>query len=110
MPACGSFSPRTGEWKYMESERLFLWIAFNVFVLGMLALDLGVFHRKAHTDSIKEASIWNVEWNALAMAFHLGTYFARGQEREHELLTGYVIDKYLNDDNSRVFLMLFNCS
>jgi hypothetical protein len=44
----------------MESERLFLWIAFKVFVLGMLAVDLGVFHRKAHTVSIKEASIWSV--------------------------------------------------
>ena len=56
----------------MESERLFLWIAFNVFVLGMLALDLGVFHRRAHTVSIKEASAWSVVWVALAMAFNLG--------------------------------------
>src|SRR5690606_8847933 len=63
-----------------EFERLFLWIAFNVFVLGMLALDGGVFHRKAHTVSIKEASIWSVAWITLAMAFNLGIYFAWGQE------------------------------
>jgi tellurite resistance protein TerC len=91
----------------MESERLFLWIAFNVFVLGMLALDLGVFHRKAHTVSIKEASIWSVVWIALAMAFNLGIYFAWGQEKALEFLTGYVIEKSLSVDNLFVFLMVF---
>jgi len=107
MPACGSFSPRTGEWKYMESERLFLWIAFNVFVLGMLALDLGVFHRKAHTVSIKEASIWSMVWIALAMIFNLGIFFGWGQEKALEFLTGYVIEKSLSVDNLFVFLMIF---
>jgi tellurite resistance protein TerC len=101
------FRRRKGEWKYMESERLFLWIAFNVFVLGMLALDLGVFHRKAHTVSIKEASIWSVVWIALAMAFNIGIYFAWGQEKALEFLTGYVIEKSLSVDNLFVFLMIF---
>jgi len=91
----------------MESERLFLWIAFNVFVLGMLALDLGVFHRKAHAVSIKEASIWSVVWIVLAMAFNLGVYFAWGQEKALEFLTGYVIEKSLSVDNLFVFLMIF---
>src|SRR5688572_5186038 len=107
MPACGSFSPRTGEWKYMESERLFLWIAFNVFVLGMLALDLGVFHRKAHTVSIKEASTWSVVWIALAMVFNIGIYYAWGPDIALEFLTGYLIEKSLSVDNLFVFLMIF---
>jgi tellurite resistance protein TerC len=91
----------------MESERLFLWIAFNVFVLGMLALDLGVFHRKAHTVSIKEASIWSIVWITLAMIFNVGIYFAWGPEKALEFLTGYVIEKSLSVDNLFVFLMIF---
>jgi tellurite resistance protein TerC len=91
----------------MESERLFLWIGFNVFVLGMLALDLGVFHRKAHTISIKEASIWSVVWVCLAMIFNVGIYFAWGSEKALEFLTGYVIEKSLSVDNLFVFLMIF---
>jgi tellurite resistance protein TerC len=91
----------------MESERLILWIGFNIFVLGMLALDLGVFHRKAHAVSIKEASIWSAIWVALAMLFNLGIYFAWGPERGLEFLTGYVIEKSLSVDNLFVFLMIF---
>jgi len=91
----------------MESERLFLWIGFNLFVLGMLALDLGVFHRKAHTISIKEASIWSVVWVCLAMIFNVGIYYAWGSEAALEFLTGYVIEKSLSVDNLFVFLMIF---
>jgi tellurite resistance protein TerC len=91
----------------MESERLFLWIGFNVFVLGMLALDLGVFHRKAHTISIKEASIWSVVWVCLAMIFNVGIYYVWGSEKALEFLTGYVIEKSLSVDNLFVFLMIF---
>ena len=91
----------------MESERLFLWIAFNVFVLGMLALDLGIFHRKAHAVTMKEAGIWSVVWIALAMVFNLGIYFAWGQDKALEFLTGYVIEKSLSVDNLFVFLMIF---
>ena len=91
----------------MESERIFLWIAFNVFVLGMLALDLGIFHRKAHAVTMKEAGIWSVVWIALAMLFNLGIYFAWGQDKALEFLTGYVIEKSLSVDNLFVFLMIF---
>lgn len=91
----------------MESERLFLWIAFNVFVLGMLALDLGIFHRKAHAVSIKEASIWSLVWICLALIFNVGVYFAWGYEKALEFLTGYVIEKSLSVDNLFVFLMIF---
>jgi tellurite resistance protein TerC len=91
----------------MESERLFLWIAFNVFVIGMLALDLGVFHRKAHAVTIKEASIWSAVWIALAMIFNLGVFYWWGQETALEFLTGYIIEKSLSVDNLFVFLMIF---
>jgi TerC family integral membrane protein len=91
----------------MESERLFLWVAFNLFVLGMLAIDLGVFHRKAHAVTMKEAGIWSVVWIALAMVFNLGIYFAWGQDKALEFLTGYVIEKSLSVDNLFVFLMIF---
>jgi tellurite resistance protein TerC len=91
----------------MESERLVLWFTFNLFVLGMLALDLGVFHRKAHAVSMKEASLWSVVWVALAMAFNLGIYYAWGSEKALEFLTGYVIEKSLSVDNLFVFLMVF---
>jgi tellurite resistance protein TerC len=91
----------------MESERLYHWIAFNVFVLGMLAIDLGVFHRKAHTVSIKEATAWSAVWIALAMLFNLGVYLGWGQEKALEFLTGYVIEKSLSVDNLFVFLMIF---
>ena len=91
----------------MAPERVILWIAFNVFVLGMLALDLGVFHRKAHAVSIKEASIWSAVWILLAMIFNLGIYSVWGQDKALEFLTGYVIEKSLSVDNLFVFLMIF---
>ncbi|MGH7835198.1 MAG: TerC family protein, partial [Candidatus Binatia bacterium] len=92
----------------MAPERLVLWIAFNVFVLGMLALDLGIFHRKAHTVSLKEASVWTVVWIVLALVFNLGVYWLWGQEKALEFLTGYVIEKSLSVDNLFVFLMIFH--
>ena len=91
----------------MDSDRIFLWLAFNVFVLGMLAVDLGVFHRKAHSVSIKEATTWSIVWISLAMIFNLGIYFAWGQDKALEFLTGYVIEKSLSVDNLFVFLMIF---
>ena len=91
----------------MPLERLYLWIAFNLFVLGMLALDLGVFHRKAHTVSLREASIWSAVWIALAMIFNLGIFFFWGHDKALEFLTGYLIEKSLSVDNLFVFLMIF---
>ena len=91
----------------METDRLVLWLVFNLFVLGMLALDLGVFHRKAHSVSIKEAAIWSGVWVSLALLFNAGVYFTWGQEKALEFLTGYVIEKSLSVDNLFVFLMIF---
>ncbi len=92
----------------MDSDRLTLWIVFNVFVLGMLALDLGVFHRKAHKVSLREALAWSIVWITLAMVFNLGIYYAWGAEKALEFLTGYVIEKSLSVDNIFVFLVIFS--
>jgi tellurite resistance protein TerC len=90
------------------SDQVLLWVVFNIFVLGMLALDLGVFHRKAHTIKIKEALAWSGVWIFLALLFNLGIYFWRGQESALEFLTGYLIEKSLSVDNIFVFLLIFS--
>lgn len=87
---------------------LFLWIGFNVFVLAMLALDLGVFHRKAHVVKIKEALIWSAVWIALALLFNVGVYYWRGPQTALEFLTGYLLEKSLSVDNVFVFLLIFS--
>jgi tellurite resistance protein TerC len=88
-------------------ENIWLWIGFNGFVLAMLALDLGVFHRKAHTISLKEAVIWSVVWIALAMVFNAGLYFLQGPEPALQFFTGYLIEKSLSIDNIFVFVLIF---
>jgi tellurite resistance protein TerC len=85
------------------------WLGFNVFVLVMLALDLGIFHRKAHEIDVKEALIWSGVWIALALAFNILVYFSRGQEVALQFLTGYLIEKTLSIDNIFVFLLIFSC-
>ena len=89
------------------SNELLLWIGFNVFVLAMLALDLGVFHRKAHEVKVKEALWWSAVWVGLAMLFNTGVYFWRGEEAALEFLTGYLLEKALSVDNIFVFIMIF---
>jgi len=84
-----------------------LWVGFIVFVLGMLAIDLGVFHRKAHEVSLKEAGVWSAVWAALAVAFSVGVYFWFGPERALEFTTGYLIEKALAVDNIFVFVVIF---
>ncbi len=91
----------------MLSETLWLWIGFNIFVLGMLAFDLGVFHRKAHAVSTKEAAIWSVIWITLALVFNAGLYFFGGPEPALQFFTGYLIEKSLSVDNIFVFALLF---
>ena len=91
----------------MDSQ-LFLWVVFNVFVLGILALDLLVLHRKAHAVSLREAAAWSCAWVSLALIFGLGVYFFRGAEKGLEFLTGYVIEWSLSVDNLFVFLVIFS--
>jgi len=91
----------------MFSGTIWLWVGFNLFVLAMLALDLGVFHRRAHAVSLKEASIWSIVWITLAMAFNAGLYFFAGSEQALQFFTGYLIEKSLSVDNIFVFALLF---
>jgi tellurite resistance protein TerC len=86
----------------------FLWIGFTLFVLTMLALDLGVFHRTAHTVGVREALVWTAVWITLALGFNAGVYVWFGAERALEFLTGYVIEKALSVDNIFVFLVVFS--
>src|ERR1051326_5425703 len=83
-----------------------LWLGFTVFVLCMLALDLGVFHRDAHEISFREAVGWTVVWVSLAAAFSAGIYVYFGSQRGLEFLTGYVIEYSLSIDNIFIFLLL----
>ena len=91
----------------MDSQVL-LWVVFNVFVLGILAIDLLVLHRKAHAVSLREALAWSCVWVSLALLFGIGIYFFRGGEKALEFLTGYVIEWSLSVDNLFVFLVIFS--
>ncbi len=89
-------------------HRWLLWVGFNLFVVAMLALDLGVFHRRAHAVTLREAAAWSIVWVALALAFNGLIYWMWGYERALEFLTGYLIEKSLSVDNLFVFLMIFS--
>jgi len=84
-----------------------LWLGFTGFVLAMLAIDLGVFHRRAHAVGLREAATWSVVWVALAIAFNLGVYHLHGTERGLEFTTGYLIEKALAVDNLFVIYAIF---
>lgn len=88
-------------------DNTWLWIGFNIFILLMLALDLGVFHRQAHVVTVKESLIWTSIWVALALTFNAGLWYYAGSEKALEFLTGYLIEKSLSVDNVFVFAMLF---
>jgi tellurite resistance protein TerC len=90
------------------TDNLWLWIGFNAFVLLMLALDLGVFHRKAHVVTFRESIAWTVAWITLALIFNLGVAHYMGDEKGLEFFTGYVIEKSLSVDNVFVFALLFS--
>lgn len=84
------------------------WILFNVFVLLMLMLDLGVFNRKDHTIRVREALMFSAFWIFLALVFNVVVYYIHGRQAAIEYLTGYLIEKSLSMDNLFVFLMIFS--
>ena len=88
-------------------NQLLFWVLFNVFVVAMLVLDLGVFHRRAHSVKFREALAWSVMWMALAAAFAVLVYFWHGRGATLEFVTGYVIELSLSVDNLFVFLLIF---
>jgi len=88
-------------------EGIWPWVAFNALVMGLLALDLGVFHRKAHAVSAREAGAWSAIWVSLSLLFCLGVYRLAGPQAGTEWLTGYLIEKSLSVDNIFVFVLIF---
>jgi len=89
------------------SGQTWTWVGFILFVLAMLALDLGVFHRETHEVTIREALAWSCVWIILALLFNLGVYYWLGPEPALAFLTGYLIEKSLSVDNIFVFLLIF---
>jgi len=92
----------------LMSESAILWLSFSLFVIGMLALDLGVFHRKSHAVSVKEALTWTVVWITLSMLFNLFVYYYFGKEKALEFFTAYLVEKSLSIDNIFVMIMIFS--
>jgi TerC family integral membrane protein len=91
----------------MQSHQLIFWVAFNLFVVAMLVLDLGVLNRKAHVIKFREALGMVVIWVSLAAAFAVGVYFWRGRSVALEFTTGYVVELALSVDNLFVFILIF---
>ena len=84
-----------------------LWIAFNAGVALFLLLDLGLFHRRAHVISLREAALESAAWVALSLGFGLWIFISHGRGPGLEFFTGYVIEKSLSVDNVFVFLLIF---
>lgn len=103
---------------------IWLWIGFIIFIIFMLALDLGVFNRKDHVIGIREAMQWTAFWIALALLFNVGVYFLykfnvmeiggggvhelSGREAAIQFFTGYIIEKSLSMDNIFVIALIFS--
>ena len=119
----------TGVSLFPFAEYWWFYAAFTVFVMVLLALDLGVFHRKAHTVTIKEASLWTVVWVSLALLFNVGFYFYMMNRFPEDprlmavpgfdpakaawtsalqFLAGYITEYSLSVDNIFVFVVVLN--
>jgi len=91
----------------MNNEVL-LWSGFALLIGVMLVLDLGVFNRKSHEISFREAATWTAVWTSLALAFNVWIYVEMGREKALEFLAGYLIEQSLSVDNLFVFIMIFS--
>jgi tellurite resistance protein TerC len=89
------------------TEPLWAWPAFIAFVVAMLAIDLGVFQRKAHIVKPKEAAFWTVVWVSLSLLLGLAFHFWLGSEKAVQYITGYVLEWSLSVDNIFVFVLVF---
>src|SRR3954464_5011270 len=96
-------------WTWLQSTEFLVLIGFHVFIVAMLALDLGVFQRRAHAVGLREAAVWGAVWVALALLFALGIWrfwdtwrpdeSGQGGAKAVEFVTGYLIEKALSVDN-----------
>ena len=91
----------------LQAAPWWAWAGFHVFIFIMLALDLGIFNRKAHAPSVKESAAWSAVWVCLALIFNALVWHFEGPEKGLEFTTGYVLEKSLSVDNLFVFVLLF---
>ena len=84
-----------------------MWLGFGAIITVMFVLDLGVFNRKSHAISFREALAWTLIWVSLALAFNIWIYFSMGPTKALEFFTGYLIEESLSVDNLFVFIMIF---
>ena len=91
----------------LQAAPWWAWVGFHAFVFLMLALDLGVFHRRVHAPSMREAGIWSAVWITLALIFNVLIFQAEGTQKGLEWFTGYVLEKSLSVDNLFVFVLVF---
>jgi tellurite resistance protein TerC len=84
-----------------------LWIIFNAGVLFLLVLDLGVFNRRAHEVSIRQAAVWSVFWVSISVAFNLWILHVHGGEKALQFFTGYIIEQSMSMDNIFIFILVF---
>ena len=90
------------------THSLSLWVGFNILILILIAIDLGILHKKSHVISVKEALIWSMGWILISLTFNVLVYFWLGYDSALEFLTGYLIEKSLSVDNIFVFAILFS--
>ena len=84
------------------------WAGFNVFILFLLALDLGLFHRESKEITVKDALLWTLFYVVISFAFSVLVYYTFGQEKAFEFITGYLIEKSLSVDNIFVMILIFS--
>ncbi len=87
---------------------IYFWIGFHLFVFAMLTIDLGIFNKKSHEISVKEAILWSSVWIILALLFDLFVFLEFGKTKALEFITGYVIEYSLSVDNIFVFILIFS--
>jgi tellurite resistance protein TerC len=93
---------------HLLSNKIILWVGFNLLVVFMLAIDLGLIHRSLKEITMKEGLVWSAIWIVVALVFNVGIYYWRGSEVAVQFFTGYVIERSLSVDNIFVFLLIFS--
>jgi tellurite resistance protein TerC len=91
----------------MADGTILTWTVFNLFVVAMLALDLGVFHKGNKTITVRESLIWSAIWIVVALLFNLGMYLVGSEQKALEFLTVYIVERSLSVDNIFVFIVIF---
>jgi tellurite resistance protein TerC len=88
-------------------SNIWWWVAFNALILSLLALDLGVFHKRGHAVGVREALTWSAVWVSLAVCFGMGIWWQLGRQPALEFFAGYLVEEALSVDNLFVFILIF---